>query len=210
MNYIEIGYATYNTRSYYLSIVILILYITFISKLFIAVKFEVLNKRDQCDINFYYGKPCRNYITNNVLMDPRFKSAKQEFFYNANQNITPIMDTESTFLSVDERNIANHVKKHRNMLDTNKQTIQTQFQTLSSALNYTVSSILNNFNNLLQVFNVNNVDLLNGLGNLQEQIGSSPGGIKPLFSFMQPTIASSTAPLQKLYNSLTSSSGSRQ
>lgn len=204
MNYVNISYATYNTRSYYLSIIILILYITFISKLFVAVKYEVLNKRDECDINFYYGKPCRNYITNNILMNDRVQSAKQKFFENTDQKIVPVLDTEGAFLSVDERNIADHKKKQKNILNSKKETVQTQFQTVSHALNYTVSSILENFNSLLNVFTINNNDILKGLGNLQQQIGTSPGAINQALNFIKPTITSSTAPLQKLYQSLTS------
>jgi hypothetical protein len=173
----------------------------------VAIKFEVLNKRDECDINFYYGKPCRNYITNNVLTDHRLQSAKQNFFNNANQNVTPILDIEGTFSSIGERNIANNIKKHGDMLNSNKLAIQSQFQTISQALNYTVSSILENFNGLLNIFNVNNTDILNGLSNLQQQIGATPGAINPILDFVKPTIVSSTAPLQKLYQSLTSPSG---
>lgn len=208
MNYVNISYATYNARSYYLSIIILILYITFISKLFIAVKFEVLNKRDQCDVNFYYGKPCRNFITNNVLMDNGLQSAKQKFFNNANENITPVLDTNAIFSSIEERNISDNEKKHTNVLNLNKSTIQGQFQTISQALNYTVSTILENFNGLLNVFKVNNTDLLNGLGKLKQKIAYSPGAINPIINLMKPTIASSTAPLQKLYQSLISTSES--
>jgi hypothetical protein len=208
MNYVDISYATYNTRSYYVSIVILILYIVFISKLFVAVKFEVLNKRDECDINFYYSKPCRNYIANNVLTDHRLSSAKRKFFNNSNEEVTPVLDTESIFLSVGERNIDDHIKKHNTMLTSNKETIQTQFNNISKALNYTISSILENFNSVLKMFSVNNSDILNGFEKLKEQIGSSPGAIKPILNFIEPTIATSTAPLQKLYQSLTSPSGS--
>lgn len=210
MNYVNISYATYNNRNYYLSIIILILYIAFISKLFIAVKFEVLNRRNECDINFYYGKPCRNYITNNILMDNRLKSAKQQFFNNADQNVTPIMETDATFASIEERKIADNLKKNNKMLNTNKSKVQGQFQTMSQALNYTFSTILENFSGLLNTFNINNADILNGLGNLKQQLGSTPGAINPILNFMKPTIASSTAPLQKLYQSLTSPSGTIQ
>jgi hypothetical protein len=210
MNYVDVSYATYNTRSYYLSIIILILYIAFISKLFIAVKFEVLNKRNECDINFYYGKPCRNYITNNILTDNRLISAKQQFFNNTDQKITPTMDTDATFASIEERNIGDHIKKNTKMLNNNKSKIQSQFQAISQALNHTFSTILGNFSGLLNTFNINNSDILNGMGNLQQQLGSTPGAIKPILNFMKPTIASSIAPLQKLYQSLTSPSGSTQ
>lgn len=203
MNYIDINYATYNTRSYYMSIVILILYIAFITKLFVAIKFEVLNKRNECDINFYYGKPCRNYIANNVLTDHRLVSSKQQFFDNANQKITPTLDTDGTFINVDEKNINNNIKKHEKKLSENKDTVQSQFQKVSEAMNYTVSSILDNFNGLLNIFNVNNMDILNGFNNLQQRVSSSPGAINPIVNVIRPTIASTTAPLQKLYQSLT-------
>ena len=169
--------------------------------MFVAIKFEIFTKRDVCDINFYYGKPCRNYISNNVLMDNRLLSRKQKFFDNANQNITPVIDTDQIFLSTEERNIDSHVKKHQKIITNNKNKIETQFNVISEALNYTVSSILNNFHNLLNVFNVNNNEIMNELGNLQDKIALSPGAVNPLFKAINPTIASVTAPLQKLYQS---------
>jgi hypothetical protein len=203
MNYVTLNYATYNTKNYYLSIVILILYFLFISKLFAAIKFEIFNKRDVCDINFYYGKPCRNYISNNVLLDNRLLSRKQNFFDNANQNVTPTMDTDQLFLSVEERNINSHIKKHEKLISDNKDTVKTQFNAMTEALTYTVSTILNNFSNLLNVFNINNKEILNELGMLKEKISLSPGAINPLFQTISPI----TAPLQKLYRSLNSPSG---
>lgn len=203
MNYVTISYATYNTRFYYLSIIILILYITFISRLFVAIKFEVFNKRDVCDINYYYGKPCRNYISNNVLLDNRLLSRKQKFFDNANQNVTPVMDTDQLFLSTEERNINSHIKTNKKIITDNKNAVQTQFNTVSEGLTYTVSTIVNNFNNLLNVFNINNNQILNELGTLKEKINLSPGVIDPLFQTMAPV----TAPLQKLYRSLNSATG---
>lgn len=203
MNYVTINYATYNTKSYYLSMVILILYFLFILKLFSAIKFEIFNKRDVCDINYYYGKPCRNYISNNVLLDNRLLSRKQNYFDNANQNITPVMDTDQLFLSVGERNINSHVKKHQKIITDNKDAIKKQFNTVTEGLTYTVSTILNNFSNLLNVFNINNREISKELGSLQEKISLSPGAINPLLQ----TIAPITAPLQKLYNSLNSLSG---
>ena len=206
MNYVTINYATYNTKSYYLSMVILILYFLFILKLFSAIKFEIFNKRDVCDINYYYGKPCRNYISNNVLLDNRLLSRKQNYFDNANQNVTPVMDTDQLFLSVGERNINSHVKKHQKIITDNKDAIKKQFNTVTEGLTYTVSTILNNFSNLLSVFNSNNKEIskeiiLKELGGLQEKISLSPGAINTFFQ----TIAPITAPvkkLQNLYNSL--------
>lgn len=203
MNYVTINYATYNTKNYYLSMVILILYFLFILKLFSAIKFEIFNKRDVCDINYYYGKPCRNYISNNVLLDNRLLSRKQNYFDNANQNVTPVMDTDQLFLSVGERNINSNVKKHQKIITDNKDAIKKQFNTVTEGLTYTVSTILNNFSNLLNVFNINNREISKELGSLQEKISLSPGAINPLFQ----TIAPITAPLQKLYNSLNSLSG---
>lgn len=203
MNYVTINYETYNTKSYYLSIVILILYFLFILKLFSAIKFEIFNKRDVCDINYYYGKPCRNYISNNVLLDNRLLSRKQGFFQNANQNVIPVMDTDQLFLSVGERNINSHIKKHQKIIKDNKDAVKTQFNTVTEGLTYTVSTILNNFSNLLNVFNINNKEILNELGSLQEKISLSPSAINPLFQ----TVAPITAPLQKLYRSLNSPSG---
>jgi hypothetical protein len=183
--------------------VILILYFLFILKLFSAIKFEIFNKRDVCDINYYYGKPCRNYISNNVLLDNRLLSRKQNYFDNANQNVTPVMDTDQLFLSVGERNINSHVKKHQKIITDNKDAIKKQFNTVTEGLTYTVSTILNNFSNLLNVFSINNIKISDELGSLQEKISLSPGAINPLLQ----TIAPITAPLQKLYNSLKSSSG---
>jgi hypothetical protein len=171
--------------------------------LFAAIKFEIFNKRDVCDINFYYGKPCRNYISNNVLLDNRLLSRKQNFFDNANQKVTPVMDTDQLFLSVEERNINSHIKTNEKLISDNKDAVKTQFNTISEALTYTVSTMLNNFSNLLNVFNINNKEILNELGSLNEKISLSPGAINP---FLQ-TISPVTAPLQKLYRSLNSPSG---
>jgi hypothetical protein len=168
----------------------------------VAIKFEIFNKRDVCDINFYYGKPCRNYISNNVLLDDRLLSRKQNFFDNANQNITPIMDTDQTFLSAGERNINSHIKKHEKIITDNKEAVKSQFNTVTKGLTYTVSTILNNFTNLLNVFNINNKEILNELGTLKEKVSLSPGAINPLLQTISPV----TADLQKLYRSLNSPS----
>jgi hypothetical protein len=116
------------------------------------------------------------------------------------------MDTDQLFLSVGERNINSHVKKHQKIITDNKDAIKKQFNTVTEGLTYTVSTILNNFSNLLSVFNSNNKEIskeiiLKELGGLQEKISLSPGAINTFFQ----TIAPITAPvkkLQNLYNSL--------
>jgi hypothetical protein len=75
-------------------------------------------------------------------------SRKQGFFQNANQNVTPVMDTDQLFLSAGERNVNSHVKKHQKIITDNKDAITKQFNAVTEGLTYTVSTILNNFSNL--------------------------------------------------------------
>jgi hypothetical protein len=201
MEYIGLSYETYNTRNYIMSFIIFFIYITFISSLYLAIKFEVLNKRNQCDLTFYYGKPCRDLIENNVFNDSKFKMSKHNFFDNVNQNVNPVLNTKTMFSGFNQKTIDKNIKTHDAAVKQSSTDAKSQFQVLSDALNYTVASILGNLNTVVQTFTFQNEDLVNGIDSLTQNL-QTPGS-SPIISAIKPTVASTVAPLQKLYKSLT-------
>jgi hypothetical protein len=140
-------------------------------------------------------------------LDNRLLSRKQQFFDNANQNVTPVMDTDQLFISTGERNINSHIKKNKKIITDNKDMVKTQFDILSEGLTYTVSTMLNSFNNLLDVFNINNIKISDELGTLKEKISLSPGAMNTFFQTITPITAPINARVQKLQNLYKSTSG---
>jgi hypothetical protein len=130
--------------------------------------------------------------------------AKQKFFDNANTTITPNLDTEIEFSTIEDKNITSHVKKHEKAITGNKKNLQSTFQSITQEVNKTVMSILENFNSVLNTFNIGNGDILAGLNNLTEKLSSSPSNSNPIIDSIAPAIASTTAPLKKLYQSFQS------
>jgi hypothetical protein len=127
--------------------------------------------------------------------------SKHNFFDNVNQNVNPVLNTKTMFSGFNQKTIDKNIKTHDAAVKQSSTDAKSQFQVLSDALNYTVASILGNLNTVVQTFTFQNEDLVNGIDSLTQNL-QTPGS-SPIISAIKPTVASTVAPLQKLYKSLT-------
>ena len=200
IEYTEITYITYNYRNVFTTSIILFLYLFFISRMYLAIKFEILNKRNKCDVRYYYSKPCRNEIANNILFDPTFLDYKKRYFTNIETNISPNLDTTISFSEVESRKIDKNETVHKAKVENATSDVKSQFQIAADSLQVVVASILGNLNSVVNAFTIQNTDILSGLTNLKDQLPTPSGAIADA---LNPSVAKIVSPLQKLYKSLT-------
>ena len=167
--YVAITYLTYNFRNVFTAAIVLFLYYYFILKLFIVVKYEVLNLREQCDVRFYNSRACRNKIADNILFDPKFLDYKRRFMNNVNTKITPNLDTAAKFMDAENRKIDNNETKHKKIVETDTTTIKTQFNGVSDVLNKMMGSISENLSNVLTAFSSSD-GLISSLTNFRAKL----------------------------------------
>ena len=189
-NYISVSYSTYNFRNVFTASILLIMYFVFITDLCVAIKYEILNKRDECDVRYYYSRACRNKISNSILFDPAFLKRKRGYLKNVNENITPKLDTAMTFSDIQDSKISNNENVHNKKTTDAKTTITSQFKIMSDALYTTIVSFLGN-SNASDSPGVN-------LKTLQDKIKESIPE-EYISDTLQPTLTKMISPLQKLY-----------
>jgi hypothetical protein len=149
--YVAVTYSTYNFRNIFTAAIVLFLYYFFITKLFVAIKYEVLNTRNQCDVRYYYGRGCRNKISESILLDPRFLDYKSKYFDTVNAKITPTLDTNGVFMDAENRNIDLNEKKHEASIEKAKGDFVSQFKKVSDALHSMIGSVLGNIKGILNL-----------------------------------------------------------
>jgi hypothetical protein len=167
--YIALTYLTYNSRILLTAAVVLFLYYFFIVKLFIAVKYEILNLREQCDVRFYNSRACRNKIADTILLDPNLSKYKGRFFDNIHAKIKPNLDTATTFIDVESAKIDNNEIKHDSIISYDKATLKSQYKTVSDTLNNALGSISENLSNVLTAFSSSD-GLISSLANFRAKL----------------------------------------
>ena len=202
--YIAVTYATYNLRNIIIATIVIFMYYFFITNLCIAIKYEILNKREECDVRYYYSRACRNKIANSILMDPAFLNYKKKYFENVNTNITPHLDTAMVFMDAGESKINVDETAHANYTNKAKTDLLSQFKPVSDALYSTIGSFLGSLRGVLDNVKRSDspgVDFSNSLTALQTKISES---IPPEYisDELQPSLAKMISPLQKLWGGL--------
>lgn len=200
--YIPIDYFSYNTPDYYAAIFTLILFGIFFSILYTILKYEKYNRQDICDPMFYYGKPCLNERTKQILFNPKFLERKKEYYdsvakYNKltrkYDGVRPRTAADKELIDNAEDEIDNNLKSNQDFGELNVDEIQK----LTTITQLIASKYLGNMKTF---FENAPSELIDGVRDLPQQLGELKEQIQS--SIVNPVFSSYTAPLQKLYKSL--------
>lgn len=205
-SYIPINYFTYNRPEYFGATLILLLFSIFYVMLYLAFKYEHYNRQEYCDPMFYYGKPCNNEYSKILLFNENFLAFKKKYYdlvskYDEQTNKTTGI-RENTEQNKD--NIEEDEKAIKDNLESNeefgKNTID-EIQKITSISNLITTKYLGNIQEVLS--DVQNVPkyVLDNLQILSLELGNLKNDIQK--TIVNPTFKKYTAPLEKLYKSLT-------
>ena len=204
--YIALNYFSYHTPTYVASLGCVILFSIFLAMMYLGLKYEILNKQNKCNPQFYYGKPCNNLISEKLLLNPEFSEAKKTFYdslssYHPKSQIsTGAVETieKSDYLinEVSGPFIETSMEENQDFLDTNTNEINTA----TSLLQLLSLKYLGNLQDLFE--NVKSIP-----ENIQQQLNKIPNELQNLRilvknSLVDPTYTKYSAPLNKLYQSL--------
>ncbi len=194
--YYPIHYLSYNRQSYYACIGSSILFLAFYIILVNILRYELNNKREICEPDFYYSSACNNQMANTILASTGFSPA-QNAFYNAVQNKLTVSQNEQK-QEIDEAD-----DEVQGTLDANTHFTQNtieQIQEVTEVIQLITTKYLGNLQQFLNNAKStssstwNQVQEIPGLlQNLQKQINQV---------VVTPALARYVDPLQKLYQSL--------
>ena len=204
--FVPLTYYSYNAPSYYGCIALLTLIGVFYIMLNLALKYEMYNNIDKCDPMYYYGQPCRNEMATALLTNPTFLQAKHAFYdkvakYDASNNlyIGAQQDTENDEVTINQANTS----------------IQTNLDGNQAFTDNTIGEIndIADFAKMLSTKYLGDVQTLlssvkNADSTVETQLQTIPSQMEILknqidTAFITPTITRYSAPLKKLYKSLT-------
>lgn len=204
--YIPIDYLTYHKPIYIASIICILMFVTIITMMYLALSYETLNRQNTCDPMFYYGQACRNMISDKLLLNPTFVAAKSQF-YDALNTYDP-----ATQLNTGSR--ATIKQSSQLIQDLSGPAIEMAMQENQDFVKKNVEEI-NGMTSILQLISLkylgNLKQIITHASNLpqavQSQLEYIPQQVDNLkilvkASLIDPMYAKYSAPLQKLYQSL--------
>jgi len=204
--YIPIDYFSFNRPEYFAAVLVIIMFVIFTIILFWVFKYEYYKRIEYCDPMYYYGQPCRNDNSNLILLDPKFIEMKK-LYYNIvskfNDNTKQREGVRETTLKNKEK-ISNADKKIEDNLTRNKEFNENsikEIEKITTVTNLIASKYLGNLEDILR--NINNAPdyVVESIKGLPEQLAQLRIQIQD--SIVNPLLKPYTAPLQKLYKSLT-------
>lgn len=206
MKYLPLSYFSYHLPYYVASWLVVILFATFISMMYLAMKYEVYNKQHVCDPMYYYGKPCYNYISERLLTNSQFSNARNTF-YNNLDTYEPetasfkgakqtVIDAERIIEKSSKPAIERAMEQDNEFIEENT----SQINNMTSILQLLSLKYLGNLQDTIE----ENKDLPHGV---QDQLSNIPNELENLRilvkeSLVDPVYTRYSAPLNKLYRSL--------
>jgi len=187
-----LSYNTYNLPQFYACVVALILFFTFFICLFRVFRYEALNARNICEPIYYYGEACNHLISEKIQSDKSFSQAKQSFYTQvdlyaaANVSGSGQVGTADTLIA-------------ENIEDNNSFTQETvnQIKDITNLIKGLTQKYLGNMKTLLK----NTSETSSGaLREIPRYLTDLQNSIQKTTS--NSTLSKYTAPLQKLYQSL--------
>lgn len=205
--YIPLYYHSYNQPTSVAAILCILLFVICLSMSYLALKYETLNRQGVCNPMFYYGQACRNLMSRQILLNPELVDAKNQFYNNLDQynpdtqqysGAKPtITNSEQIIQGISHPALERTMESNNEFIRQN----ENEINGMSSLLQLISLKYLGNVNNIIQ-------SATNLPTTVQEQLQSIPTELENLknlvkTSLIDPTYAKYSAPLQKLYKSLT-------
>lgn len=204
--YIPIDYFSYNRPEYFAAIIVMLMFTLFIIILYLVFKYEYYKRLDYCDSMFYYGKPCVNKYSKSIIMDPKFVEMKRTYYdivsqYNDKtgkyEGVRESTGKNKKSIDKAEENIEDNLKRNE---EFNKNSIE-EIQKISTISKLIASKYLGNMEDILRNIHSAPDYVLESIKGLPEQLGLLRIQIQD--TLVNPLFKQYTAPLQKLYRSLT-------
>jgi hypothetical protein len=204
--FVSITYFSYNAPAYYGCIGLLTIFGVFYTMLHLALKYEMYNKINKCDPMYYYGQACRNDMATTLLTDPEFLQAKHAFY----DKISKYESSNQAYIGA-QRDTEND-QKAINLADT---TIQSNLDGNHEFTENTIADIndITDFAKMLSTKYLGDVQTLVGSVKdedslVETRLKTIPAQLAILknqinTAVVTPTMARYSAPLKKLYKSLT-------
>ena len=186
--------------------IIITMFILFTIILFLVFKYEYFTRIDKCDPMFYYGKPCVNQNSNLILKDPKFIELKKMYYdavsyYNHKTNeyegVRRSTQEGKDKLEKAESSIDDNLKNNDEFIKNSV----SEIDKITSITNLIASKYLGNLEDILR--NINNAPdyVVESIKGLPEHLAQLRIQIQD--TIVNPLLKPYTAPLQKLYKSLT-------
>ena len=205
-HYIPIDYFTYNRPEYVAAFLILSLFFIFYVVLYMIFQYEYWNRVGYCHPMYYYGQACRNQYSNVILKDPQFLQLKKAYYdklasFNEEtkkyQGLrTDIKENENKI--VESENAIEEVMKDN---DDFASTSIEEIKKLTAIAHLITTKYLGNLEELLKNIKHAPAHVTEALRGLPEHLAILQTEIQK--TTINPLFAPYTAPLQKLYRSLT-------
>jgi hypothetical protein len=204
--YLPIDYYTYNRPEFVGAILLGLLFFSIFGTLLHILSYEYYDAQDKCTPNYYYSKGCQNQNSRALLFNPNFMNFKKVYYEIIGKYNPLIREYEGVKKST--YNNQNRIEESEKMIDENIKSNEdfmeksiNEIKNLTEIANTITSEYLANIHNFVE--NIRNapkevVDSLNDLPNHLEEL---KGQINSTIS--NPTLSHYTAPLKKLYRSLT-------
>jgi len=205
-HFASLTYYSYNSPSYYGGVVLLTLFGAFYIMLYLALQYETYNNINYCSPQYYYGQACKNLLATDVLTNPEFAQARNAFHdkvatYDASVKAYKgiQMDTDQ-----DAQRVHNADEAINRNIEHNATFPETTINEINEITDFTKmlsSKYLGNVETLIGSITSKNPAVESQLKTIPEQIGILKHQIDT--AIVTPTLARYTAPLRKLYQSLT-------
>ena len=204
--YIPIDYFTYNRPEYVAAFLILSLFLVFYVVLYTMFQYEYWNRKGYCHPMYYYSQACRNQYSNILLKDPQFLQLKKAYY----DKIASFNKEEKKY-----QGMRKDIKENDETLAQSKRAIDDVMAENDDFVSSTVEEIkklteitrlittkyLGNLEELLKNVKKAPVHVVEALRGLPEHLAILQTEIQR--TTVNPLFAPYTAPLEKLYRSLT-------
>lgn len=203
--YIPLNYFTYNRPYYFGASMIFLIFGIFYIILYLAFKYEYYNRLNHCDPMFYYGKPCQNEYSNELLFNPEFLEFKKKYY----EIVAKYDEKKNEYEGVRENTMKN------------KQSVEESEEAINENIESNYEFGKDSLNEMKKMVTIVNLITTKYLGNLEEVLSNIQNAPKYVLENLQklsfdlaqlrgqieeaskdPYFKKFTSPLSKLYKSL--------
>lgn len=204
--YIPIDYFTYNRPEYVAAFLVLSLFLLFYVVLYMIFQYEYWNRIGYCHPMYYYGQACRNQYSNILLKDPQFLQLKKAYYdkiasFNNEtkkyQGLRPDIKENDEKLVQSKNAIDTVIEENDDFVSSTLEEIKK----LTTITHLITTKYLGNLEELLRNVKKAPVHVVEALRGLPEHLAILQTEIQR--TTVNPLFAPYTAPLEKLYRSLT-------
>jgi hypothetical protein len=202
----SLTYYTYNSPSYFAGVILLIMFSIFYAMLYLALKYETYNNMDYCDPMYYYGQACKNEINKSIVTNTEFAQAKSAFHdkvakYDASISAYKGIQSKT---EDDQKEIHNANEAINKNVEANTTFPENTIDEINEITDFTKmlsSKYLGDVQTLISSVTSKNPAVEDQLKTIPEQIGILKQQINT--AIVTPALTRYSAPLHKLYKSLT-------